>query len=369
MKICYLNHDTRNNTGAGRFYNSFSAAVKKAIPGADIEVLTSENILYPNKLKLFFALPVIRKILKRCDIVHALDGWPYGVIAALATFGLRKEFIITAIGTGAVQPLYSWWRRPIMKWAYRKADKVVAVSNNTKKEILKFLPDLKIEVINHGVDYEKFRNLEIKKSGHIPNSQFPFSDFSGLKTYILSVGALKKRKGYDYSIQAFVEVLKEIKKSEIEKLDNIKYVIVGSGPESENLKFKIKNLKLEDRVIFLDNLSEEKLISLYKNAELFILLPQDIDKDIEGFGLAFLEAAAAGLPVIGVSDSSAADAILDKTTGFLVPAKDYQAAADSMIKILSNSALRNTISVAAAKFAKERSWDKTADQYKRLIYD
>jgi phosphatidylinositol alpha-1,6-mannosyltransferase len=342
MRICYLNHDTSSYTGAGRFYSAFSEAMKKEFPDTAIEVLTSENILYPNKLKLLLALPVIRKIIKRCDVVHALDGWPYGVVAILASLGLRKKVIITAIGTGAVKPLYSWWKRPIMKWAYRKADKVVAVSNNTKREIQKFIPDLKIEVINHGVDSEKFQIINSKL-------QINFK-IQKLKPYILSVGAWKPRKGFDYSIAAFREVKK--------KFPSLNYVILSNV--SEDIKKTYPDIK------FLSNLSEEELIALYKNAELFILLPQDDKKDIEGFGLVFLEAAAAGLPVIATKETSAEDAVLDGKNGILVPPRDHKEAAAALTKILSDKKLRQAMSEESLKFAKKMSWQKAARAYNFL---
>lgn len=344
MKICYLNHDSSPSTGAGRFYNSLSAAVKKAIPGVSIEVLTSENILRPNKLKLIFRIPKIRKIFTNCDLIHALDGWPYGVIAAIANLGLRKPLIITAIGTGAVKPLYNPFKRWLMKWAYKRADKVVAVSHNTKKEILKFLPDLKIEVINHGVNFANFQSLN-------PTTPYP-------KPYVLSVGALKKRKGYEYSIEAFAEVAK--------KFPELKYVIVGGGPERKNLELRIMNYELRNRVVFMDNLPEEELIALYKNAELFILLSQDDQKDIEGFGLVFLEAAAAGLPVVASRGTSAEDAVLDGQNGILVPPRDWKAAAEAIEKVLGDSNLRKSFSERSLRFAQSMTWDVAAKKYKVL---
>ncbi len=350
MKICYLNHDTRNNTGAGRFYNSLSAAVKKAIPGVGIEILTSENILCPNKLKLLLAFPMIRKVFKSCDVIHALDGWPYGVIAAVASLGLKKKLIITAIGTGAVKSLYSFWKRPLLRWAYRKAGKVIAVSNNTKKEIQKFLPDLKIEVINHGVDFRKF---DVRNVGNVRDE-----NTQQFRPYILSVGALKKRKGFEYSIEAFAKIA--------EKFRDLKYVIVGDGSERQNLESRIQNLELDDRVIFLSDLREEELIALYKNAELFILLPQDSNKDIEGFGLVFLEAAAAGLPIVTTKETSAEDAVLDGRNGFLVSPQDFQAAALATEKILSDKNLHKSMSQESIKFAKEMSWEKAASHYMNL---
>lgn len=337
VKICYLNHDTNSLTGAGRFYNALTLAIKKIFPGVSVEALTAENILYSNKFKLLLALPAIRRVLSRCDLIHALDGWPYGVIAAWANKTLKKPLIITAIGTGAVKPLYSWWRRPILKWAYRQADKVVAVSNNTKREILKFLPDLKIEVINHGVDAGKF---EIKN----PKSE------ANLKPYILSVGAWKPRKGFEYSIKAF-EAIKN-------KYPDLKYVILSKVPK------EIKNK--DERIVFLENLREEEMIALYQNAELFALLPQDDNKDIEGFGLVFLEAAAAGLPVIATRDSSAEDAVSDGKNGIFVSPRDYKEAAAALEKILSDKNLRQKMSEESLKFSKKMSWERAALSYKAL---
>jgi GxxExxY protein len=367
MRIYYLNHNLSERTGAGRFCLELLEALKKQIPDFEYRILTHDNFLPKSLWQLPWFFLKIRKIFKQYDIIHALDGWPYGVIAALAILGLnrsqqpehtrmtrtgeqmnrpqqsnqqfgsfgsnsdssgrvnRPKLIITAIGTGAVQPLYNFWKRPLLKWAYRKADAVTAVSHNTKREIQKILPDLKIEVINHGVDFEKYatsmnrpqqpehtrmtRTGEQMNRPQQSNQQFGSfgsnSDSSGriqqLKPYILSVGALKKRKGYEYSIKAFAEIAPQF--------PDLKYIIVGEGPEYQNLKFKIENLKLNNKVVFFNNLSEQELISLYQNAELFILLPQDVNKDIEGFGLVFLEAAAAGLPVIAVKESSAEDAV------------------------------------------------------------
>ncbi len=345
MRICYLNHDTRGNTGAGQFYNSFSTAVKKIISGVEIEALTSENILYPNKLKLLLALPAIRRVLRRCDLIHALDGWPYGVVAALANIGLKKPFIITAIGTGAVQPFYSWWKRPIMKWAYRKADKVVAVSNSTKKEILKFLPDLKIEIIHHGVDFAKFQSIH---AGYQAEAQ-------KLKPYVLSIGSLKKRKGFNYSIEAFAKIAKDF--------PDLKYVVVGGGPEREALQLLITNYKLQNRVIFLENIHPDYVSALYQNAELFILLSQDDQKDIEGFGLVFLEAAACGLPVVATKNTSAEDAIADGKNGFLVPPKDSAAAAEMMKLILNDRKLKESFAKESISFANSMTWAKAATAY------
>lgn len=357
MRICYLNNDISDKTGAGRFYNALIRAFKKTAPDFQYKVLTHDDGL-PKKFWQFpFYFFRIRQAFKNYDIVHALDGWPYGVIAVLASRRLKKRVIITAIGTGAVKPLYNWWKRPIMKWAYRKADRVVAVSQNTRNKILKFLPDLDVTIINHGVSYENFQFPMPTGRQAISNFQLN-SKFQNLKPYILSVGALKKRKGYEYSIAAFVEISK--------KFPDLKYMIVGKGPEYKNLQFTISNFQLQNRVVFLENLSEEELITLYKNAEVFILMPQDIEKDIEGFGLVFLEAAATGLPVIATKETSAEDAVRDGQNGILVSPCDFEAAATAMEKILSDKKIRENMSQESIKFAKEMSWEKAARAYQEV---
>jgi phosphatidylinositol alpha-1,6-mannosyltransferase len=371
MRICYLNRSLKDNTGAGRFFLSLYESLIRCQSDLESIVLTSEPsghkldnpIIKSGKFGLLFSLPKIRRVFKKYDIIHALDGWPYGFIAVLASIGLGKKVIITAIGSGAVRPFYSPFLKPIMKWAYRRADKVVAISNNTKKEIQKFLPNLEIEVINHGVDYEKFQN----ESADIP------SNIKNLKPYILSVGVLKERKGYEYSIKAFAKIA--------QNFPNINYVIFGwdytsSSSEYNRLKKIIADLNLSDRIIFaaydaqkgfgIQRISNEELIGLYKNAEMFLLLPQDINKDIEGFGLVFLEAASCGLPIVSALGTSAEDAVANGRNGILVNSKNTDEAASSISRILSDNNLRAGFSAESIKFAKEMSWDKAAGLYQNI---
>lgn len=234
-----------------------------------------------------------------------------------------------------------------MKWAYRRADKLVAVSHNTRREILKVIPDLKIEVINHGVDYDKFEAR---------NSKFEIiSQIQNLKPYILSVGTLKKRKGYEYSIKAFAEIAA--------KFPELKYVIVGQGPEREALNLQLATYNLQHRVKFFDRVEEDLLLSLYHNAELFILLSQDVGKDIEGFGLVFLEAAAGGLPVIATRGSGAEDGVFWGRNGILVSQNDHLEAAVALSRILDDERLRERFSGESKVVAVSMGWDKVAWSY------
>lgn len=374
MKICYLTRSLESHTGVGRFCLSLLAGLKKEFPDAEFTILTGKpsghvletSIIHPNKFRALLAIPKIRSILKKHDIIHALDGWPYGFIAALASFGLKKKLIVTAVGTGAVRPLYLFPKRWLLSWAYRRADHVVAVSNNTKKEILKVAPDLNIQVVNHGVDFNAFnKNAAVRAEVS--------RRVSAVKPYILSVGALKQRKGYEFSIRAFAEVAP--------RFPALKYVLFGADysrnkSEYHRLRGLIERLGIADRVIFesydrdrgIDQavVSDEELAYLYKNAELFILLSQDFNKDIEGFGLVFLEAAACGLPVIATRETSAEDAVASGKNGILVSPGDYREAAAAIIKILSEPTLKKLFSRESLAFAKKMSWQKAAASYSKI---
>lgn len=362
MKICYLNHDLKENTGAGRFCLFLIKEMRNILPESQITVLTLEpsgHILEKPFIKtgvLGFVSSYfkVRRVLKENDIVHALDGWPYGFLAIAASLGLKKKVVITAVGSGAVAPLYSWRKRFVI-WAYRKTDALTAVSRNTKKEILKVAPDLKIDVINHGVDIEKFSHFaEASRDEQV----------SSFKPYILTVGALKPRKGLEYSLKAFAHIVGDF--------PNLNYLIFGTDnspdkTEETRLKNIAQELDVAEKVVFLSQkITDEELASLYKNAELFILLPQDINKDLEGFGLVFLEAAACGLPVVSASGTSAEDAVLNGQNGFLVPPQDIAAAGEVMAKILGDPNKREAFSKASREFAQKMTWRKTATQYTEL---
>ncbi len=345
MRILYLNNDKVFGTGSGNFLNNLVNSLKKINPNWGYSVLTKEDLFGSSFIYFPFYFLKIRNIFKKNDIIHALDGWPYGFIAVFCSIGLKNRVIITAIGTGAIQPLYKIIKKQLLTWSYKRADKITAISNNTKKEILKVVPNLKIEVINHGVDFDKFQNIQSKD----------IEEISKLKPYILSVGTLKKRKGLENSLKAFVRVSGEF--------DNVRYVIVGKGPDREKLNIIANSYNVLDKVVFLNKVDEDTLIGLYKNTELFILLPQDSNKDIEGFGLVFLEAAACGAPVIGSKDTSAEDAVLDGENGFLVYSEDTDSVSDCIMKILKDNDLKSKFSDKSIEFAKYMSWDKAAKGY------
>ncbi len=308
-------------------------------------------ILKPGALSLVKALPRLRSIIKTCDMVHALDVFPYGLIAVLASLGTGKKIIITATGSNSILPLYSVLRRPAVAWAYRRADHLTAISAFTRDEVLKKVPDLTIEVVNHGVDADFFARAD--------GSHY---DVSYLKPYILGVGQLRWRKGYHLSIKAFAKVKKQF--------PELSYVIVGNRFADDyygRLRRVIREEGLEGSVVILEDVdTREKLADVYRGAELFCLFSQNVGHDVEGFGLVFLEAAAAGLPVVGSKNCGIDDAVRDGENGILVATRSPDDFASAILAILGNPDKKKAMGEAGLLFARAMTWESKIARYREL---
>ena len=338
MKICFITHNLNTTDGGGRFSHDLTGNLKKK--GVEITVIATGNN------QPLFRFLKIRKIFKDSDIIHATDIWPNGFYAKAVSLGLKKPIIITALGTYSVAPFYSW-RRPLAIWICKNS-KVIAISDYTKEKILELMPDMNIEVICPGF------NLDFWSGDSIVSEEI-----LRLKPYILSVGALKSRKGYLGSIKAFAAVAK--------KIENLNYVIIGQGEESDylrNIKEIIKENGLKKRVFFVSSgIDDNELLGFYRNAELFVLTPVEENHHFEGFGIVYLEAAASGLPIVATYNSGATSATKDGYNSILVPQNDSRRTADAIIKILSDSTLKANLKNNSREWVKEFSREKIIKKY------
>ena len=191
----------------------------------------------------------------------------------------------------------------------KKADKIATVSNKLKKII----------------ESEKFGNKVITISNGInPNE---YSKYYSLKPQfennILSVSSLIKSKGIDININAVYKLVK--------KYPDIKYYIIGSGEEENNLKKLVKDLNLEEVVFFMGSQSHKNVIEFMSNSNLFSLPSWK-----EGFGIVYIEAMALGLPVIAVKGEGIEDVIEDGKNGFLIEPKNVDCLVDALDFLISN---------------------------------
>ncbi len=343
MKICFIGPDPSLKSGWGRLASEVIEGVKEK--GVEVDVLTTgEALRWGRFISLFRDAFKARKQVGGCDVIHCLDGYPYGIIGALANIGINKRLIINGIGTYSVLPLYQRKYTKLLSWAYKSADKVLCISNFTANEIKKKVDLKNIEVVNLGVDLGKFHNHE--------------KDSKDEDKAILSVGALMFRKGYHVSIPAVAKVK--------EYYPDISYSIVGNQANKEyfnRLKKIVGDYGLNDNVKFLEDISDEELSDLYARADLFLLTSVNDGHKFEGFGLVYLEANAEGLPVVGTLGCGAEDAIKGGYNGFLVPQNSVEETAKAILRILGNKEIREAMRVNALRWAKANSWDTVIDKY------
>lgn len=351
MKIGYLVYNLDVGAGWGRYARELIDEVKKHHEVVIVKELPDSYdkspVLLKTGWKTFFVNWIrLLWIFRNCNIIHALDLYPYGFVGYFLALILHKKFIISGVGTYSVAPLYSKYLGWFAKIVYKKADCVISISSYTDSQITKVISLKGHEVITPGIELSKYDGITRQDVA---------------KKYIVTVGALKRRKGQDISLRAFALLSK--------RMPELEYYIIGSQRDVRyfnELKKIITDNSLEDRVHFLQNVPDTELSQLYANAELFIMLSRNEGYHYEGFGLVFLEAAAFGLPVIGTTGNGIADAVNADKNGYLVAQNDPTQASEAIIKILKTDAIRNNMSRESLLWAKNNSAEKSGQRYIKI---
>ena len=244
----------------------------------------------------------------------------------------------------------SWLNKRVLN-VLNNIEYVVANSNFTKNLAIDLgVLSEKIIVINPGIDpvYKVPQDL-MKKAEDI---------FGAKKNRLITVSRFDKRKNHEKVIMA-LRNLKEI-------YPDIIYLCIGYGDEEENIKKLVEQLNLGNQVIFLKNISNDLKNALVASSNIFIM-PSIIDKkSVEGFGIAFVEAAQFGVPSIGGKDGGASDAIIHEKTGLICDGNSLEDISESVDALLKDRKYKEY-----GKLAKENSknfyWDKIIENYKRIL--
>lgn len=222
--------------------------------------------------------------------------------------------------------------------------KVIAVSQNTKKDIKKILKikESKIEVITEGVT-----NFDTELNIELLSKKFNIKD-----NYLLFVGRHEKYKNIDKVINAYLDLTENIK-------ENLSLVIIGKSNNVVTPDLKILS-KQNNKIIFLESLSPEDLSLFYKNAKILVHL-----SEYEGFGLTVLEAMSYGIPVIASNISSIPEVVGDSS--FLVDITNKREIIDKINLLISDEELYKKISKSVKERSKIFTWKKTSEQLLQIF--
>jgi phosphatidyl-myo-inositol dimannoside synthase len=276
------------------------------------------------------------------EIFIASGKFPIWVCGIFSKIFQHKKFIAIVHGS-EVNPKGKL-NRMYIKWCLNKMDLVIAVSNYTKSLINKLDNKTRVDVIPNGFDEVKFKENKIKK---INSDQL----------LLITVGTLSSRKGQ----KNVIKVLPKIKKEN----PNLMYHIVGLPKEEKEILKLAKSLKVQEYIEIHGPLNDKKMIKLLNKSDIFMMLSQESKLgDVEGFGIAILEANNLGIPAIGSKKTGIEDAICDGFSGYLVDPNDKNQINFCINKILNDY---EKFSKNSKAWAKNFHWSKIIRKYNKHL--
>ena len=230
-------------------------------------------------------------------------------------------------------------------------EKVIANSEYTKNlAINNGVNRDKVIVINPGVGIvEELNKKSLEKVESLLKIKTP---------RLITVSRFDKRKNHEKVIMA----LRNLK----QQYPDIVYICIGYGDEEENLKKLVQELDLGSQVMFFKDISNDLKNALIAKSNIFVM-PSIIHKtSVEGFGIAYVEAAQYGIPSLGGKDGGASDAISHDKTGLICDGNNLDEIYSSLNSMIENKKY-HVLGKNAKEYVSKFQWDKILDEYKKIL--
>jgi asparagine synthase (glutamine-hydrolysing) len=301
--------------GIQRYNRAFLKAAGEEFPRAELSVVSVNDrvIPYPAEIRgrIHFAgagprggilhkTRVIANILRSawrhrpdllvCGHINLMPiVWAVGMLSATPT-------ALVAYGTEA------WSPGRTLRWVARRADRVLSISRHTAGRMLEWGIDAsRMAILSNPIDGNEFRPVRALAGQRGRN--------------ILTVTRLNASEGYK-GVDRVMAALPTLRK----KWPDLRYQVVGTGDDLPRLQQLAEDLGISAHVDFHGPASDEELLRIYNEADLFVMLSAG-----EGFGFVFLEALACGLPVIAGNKDASREPLLDGRVGRLIDLEDQSA--------------------------------------------
>ncbi len=310
-------------------------------------------------LKIYFRFILGKS--KNYDIIHTSSLFSYFFIPK------PKSIFISTCHNTIYKPLLEKYYTSLKKETFRKlyyfllaiwekrlytdCDKIIAVSNSTKSDIINFykIPNNKIKVIFNGINQKRY-NIESRKVKSSENSI----------RNLLYVGRLVPRKNLETLIKAIYILKKDI--------SDIRLLICGKGDTKYELYLEslVNRYGLKNNIEFLGFVSDKKLTKIYSESDLFIL-----PSLVEGFGMVLTEAMGYGLPIIATNIGGVNEVVRNNEEGILVEPRNPKDMANTISKLIKDKNLYKKYQKNAINRVNDFSWEKNANDtiklYKTLL--
>ncbi|MEL7588192.1 MAG: glycosyltransferase family 1 protein [Prolixibacteraceae bacterium] len=369
MRIGYdAKRAVQNNTGLGNYsrhiietlsgyYPETSLLLfspkKKENPRLDV-LKSRKNVrfIFPSGiwrlLSSFWRISAIKPDLKKhsIDIFHGLSNeLPFGTKKTGIKSVVTIHDLIFLRYPGLYKPLDRMIYRLKFSYACRNADKIIAVSECTKRDIVSFfnIPSEKVEVVYQGCHPDFLKPVAQEKKNRV-RGKYQLAD-----KFILYVGSIEPRKNLMLAVRSLSEINR-----------HVRLVAIGKRTSYQTSveEFVGKN-GLSDRVKILNRISFEELPSFYQLASVFVY-----PSFFEGFGIPVIEALSSGLPVIAATGSCLEEAGGEHS--LYIDPHDHQALAKQINKVLNDPDLAAAMAEKGKQYVQRFSAHHTAKELSRI---
>ena len=274
---------------------------------------------------------LIRKIIP--DVIHTHSA---GAYAWLTMFTGFHPFVVTPWGDDILVNIHhSWMERLLTVWSLKKADLVHCDGENTRSAMIHLgIRPEKIVILTFGVDIVKFSPG--KPSANI------YDGLSGFNV-VMSSRTLNPNHNVETVIRSVPLVLK--------KVPNTKFLIVGSGSESQVLRRLSDSLGVSQAVIFTGRVEEEQMVDCLRSADIYV----STSLSESGLAASTAEAMACSLPVINTDTGDIRLWIEDNNGGFIVPIKNPEALAEKITYLIEHENIRHRFGMQNRKTIEDRN--------------
>ncbi|CAN0321939.1 unnamed protein product, partial [Phaeothamnion confervicola] len=303
---------------------------------------------------LFIFLAGLVSLLKdrRKVMIHAGQILETGVAALVLSRLFAVPYVVHVYGEEINHYAKRGFTKRLMRRVLAGASAVTSISHYTSARLKELGLHLgPVELVRPAVDTERFAG----RGGQEARASL---GLGANALVLLTVSRLMKRKGHDTVLRALPQVL--------QRHPEVVYLIGGEGTQETRLRKMTQELGLEAQVRFLGSVAPEQLEGLYSAADLFVHPNREVDGDIEGFGMVFLEASACSVPVVGGNSGGTPDAVQDGISGFLVDPDDVADLTRAILRLLEDAALRRGAGAAGPAWARQFTWEKAAGQIQAL---
>jgi len=289
----------------------------------------------------FFVNRLLKSLDNEFDIVHIhtpltpVIKTSIPVVSTIHTSLIEDARYIEAVDfkSLAIKALTKFVSYPLVSNLIKASDVVTTVSNSVAQELKEYYGVNKPVIVGNGVDENTFKAKNGEKDEH----------------YILYVGRLSYRKGL-FDLLNCAEQICEVY--------DVQFILVGKGEFEKTLRKRVKEIGLENKVIFLGYVEREKLIKLYQNAVLLV-----IPSYYESGPLVLLEAMSCGTPVVSTPVGIAPEIMEKKKNGILIPLKSPKKMAEAISILIEDDKLRRKLGNNARKtIERGYTWDSVTDR-------